>query len=271
MSSTGTTTCSSMRLGLGGCTTVTARVPPRNVATSSTGRTVAESPTRWAGGCFPSQRVETFQGQRQVGAALVARDGVHLVHDDRLDPAQGLPGLRGEQQEERLRGGDEDVRRLDGQLPALLGGGVAGTHRHPDVRLVQAEPVRGVPDPGQRSAQVPLDVHGQRLERGDVEHPGAPLRVRGRRHRRQLVDRPQERGQRLARTGRRDDQRVLALADRPPRTRLGLRRLRERPVEPRPRGRREPVERVGAVLPGDSPAMVPILPRPTDISDQPLQ
>jgi hypothetical protein len=115
-----------------------------------------------------------------VGAALVARDGVHLVHDDGLDPAQGLPGLRGEQQEQRFRCGDEDVRRLGGQLPAFLGGGVAGAHRDRDVRLVQAEPVRGVRDPGQRSAQVPLDVHGQRLERGDIEHPGAPFRVGGR-------------------------------------------------------------------------------------------
>ena len=48
MSSTGTTTFSSMTLALGGCTMVTARVPPRNVATSSTGRTVADKPTRWA-------------------------------------------------------------------------------------------------------------------------------------------------------------------------------------------------------------------------------
>ena len=47
MSSTGTTTVSSMRLGLGGCTTVTGRAPPRNVATSDAGRTVADSPTRW--------------------------------------------------------------------------------------------------------------------------------------------------------------------------------------------------------------------------------
>ena len=53
MSSTGTTTRSSMRLGLGGCTTVTGRVPPRNVATSSTGRTVADRPTRWAGAASP--------------------------------------------------------------------------------------------------------------------------------------------------------------------------------------------------------------------------
>jgi hypothetical protein len=35
-----------------------------------------------------------------VSAALVARDGVYLVDDNRFDPAQGLPGLRGEQQEE---------------------------------------------------------------------------------------------------------------------------------------------------------------------------
>jgi hypothetical protein len=52
------------------------------------------------GGCVPSQRVEALEGQREVGAALVAGDGVHLVHDDGLDPAQGLPGLRGEQQEQ---------------------------------------------------------------------------------------------------------------------------------------------------------------------------
>ncbi len=104
MSSTGTTTRSSMRLGLGGCTTVTVRLPPRNVATSSAGRTVADRPTRWAGALALvrpfRRRVQAFQGKGQVSAALVARDGVHLVHDDRLDPAQGLPGLRGEQQEE---------------------------------------------------------------------------------------------------------------------------------------------------------------------------
>ena len=55
MSSTGTTTLSSIRLGLGGWTTVTALVPPRNVATSSAGRTVADSPIRCAspGGATP--------------------------------------------------------------------------------------------------------------------------------------------------------------------------------------------------------------------------
>jgi hypothetical protein len=93
-------------------------------------------PDPLGGGCVPAQRVEALERQRQVGAALVAGDGVNLVHDDGLDPAQGLPGLRGEQQEQRFRCGDEDVRRLGGQLPAFLGGGVAGAHRDRDVRLV---------------------------------------------------------------------------------------------------------------------------------------
>ena len=48
MSSTGTTICSSIRLSLRGCTTVTGRLPPRNVATSAGGRTVADSPIRCA-------------------------------------------------------------------------------------------------------------------------------------------------------------------------------------------------------------------------------
>ena len=42
-------------------------------------------------------------------AALGAGDGVDLVDDDGLDAAQRLPRLAGEQQEQRLGGGDEDV------------------------------------------------------------------------------------------------------------------------------------------------------------------
>ena len=49
MSSMGTTTVRSKVLSTGGATTVTGRPPERNVATSSSGRTVAESPMRWAG------------------------------------------------------------------------------------------------------------------------------------------------------------------------------------------------------------------------------
>ena len=49
MSSTGTTTESSHSLLEGGATISTGALPPRNRATSSSGRTVAERPMRWAG------------------------------------------------------------------------------------------------------------------------------------------------------------------------------------------------------------------------------
>ena len=49
MSSTGTTTSSSHDFSAGGSTTRTGREPPRNRATSSIGRTVADSPMRCAG------------------------------------------------------------------------------------------------------------------------------------------------------------------------------------------------------------------------------
>jgi hypothetical protein len=49
MSSTGTTTLRSHCLVNFGCTTDTGRSPPRKRATSSTGRTVADRPIRWAG------------------------------------------------------------------------------------------------------------------------------------------------------------------------------------------------------------------------------
>ena len=48
MSSTGTTILISICLLLGGAAIVTVRDPPRNAATSSGGRTVADSPIRWA-------------------------------------------------------------------------------------------------------------------------------------------------------------------------------------------------------------------------------
>jgi hypothetical protein len=46
MSSTGTTILTSICLLLGGAAIVTGRDPPRNAATSSAGRTVADSPIR---------------------------------------------------------------------------------------------------------------------------------------------------------------------------------------------------------------------------------
>ena len=77
--------------------------------------------------------VEPLEAEREVGAALGRRDGVDLVDDDRLDPGERLAGSAGQQQEQRLRRGDQDVRRLRGEQPALVGRGVAGAHADGDV------------------------------------------------------------------------------------------------------------------------------------------
>ena len=219
MSSTGTTTLRSHSLVLGGATISTGALPPRNRATSSSGRTVALQPDPLGG--LVEQRVEPLEGDREVGAALGAGDGVHLVDDHRLDAAQALAGLAGEHQEQRLRRRDQDVGRL-GDEPAPVGGrGVARADADRHLGDLLAEPVAGVADAGQRAAQVALDVDRERLERADVEHPGA-LRPVGRSLAgQQPVEAPQERAQRLAGPGRRDHQRVLAGPDRRPTPRPG--------------------------------------------------
>ena len=126
---------------------------------------------RWAG--LSSSSSSRSSETREVGAALGAGDGVHLVDDDRLDAAQRLAGLGGEHQEQRLGGGDQDVgrRRLD---PAtVLRRGVTRAHADPDLGHLDPEPLGGLPDADQRSAQVALDVDGERLQRRDVEDPAA--------------------------------------------------------------------------------------------------
>ena len=133
---------------------------------------------------------------------------------------QDVPGRRGEHQEQRLRGGDQDVRRPADDLAPVPGGGVARAHADADGRRSLAQTQGGLGDAGQRCAQVALHVDRQRLERGDVEHPAALL---GRRVRipDQRVEGRQERRQGLAGPGRRDDQGVLPRRDGLPRARPG--------------------------------------------------
>ena len=75
------------------------------------------------------QRVEPFQGEGEVRAALGRADRVHLVDDHRVDTAQCLAGGRGEDQEQRFGRGDEDVGRVAGEGAALVGRCVARAHR----------------------------------------------------------------------------------------------------------------------------------------------
>ena len=180
------------------------------------------------------QRVEPLQAEGQVCAPLGAGHRVHLVEDHRLDAAQRVPGGRGEQQEQRLGSRDEDVGGVPGEGAPLVGRGVAGAHRHPHLRSRQAEADGRVADPDQRAAEVALHVHGEGLQRRDVEHPAAagPRRGEG-----EPVERPQEGRQGLARTRGCDHQCVPGRRDGLPRPRLRRRGRVEVAPEPLPGGR----------------------------------
>src|SRR5439155_19946593 len=149
-----------------------------------------------------------------------ARDRVNLVEDQGLDVAEDLARLRREQQEQRLRRRDQDVRRLPEHVAPLLLARVAGANADPERRVEARE----------RPAQVALDVVVERLQRRDVEDAQPLARLRG-----EPVDRVQEGGERLAGAGRRLDQDVLAGGDRRPAELLRRRGSGELALEPRPR------------------------------------
>ena len=188
---------------------------------------------------------QPLERERQVRAALCLRDGVDLVHDHLLGAVEDLRRLAGEHQVQRLGRRDEDVRRLADHRLALALRRVAGADGDLDVGA----------DAAQRRAQVLLHVVGERLERRDVDEPGA---VRGRLGD-EPVERPQERRERLAGAGGRADQGVLARGDRRPGLRLRRRRRIERPPEPLPDLRRKGRERhssqgtAGAALSSSAP------------------
>ena len=101
------------------------RSPTSSRATVSIGRCVADRPTRF--GRDLAQRFEPFEREREVRAALVARDGVDLVDDHRLDGAQrGAAARARDQQVQRLRRRDDEARRLAHHARPLRARRVAG-------------------------------------------------------------------------------------------------------------------------------------------------
>ncbi len=187
--------------------------------------------------------IEALEREREVRAALGGGDGVDLVDDHRLDAREHRSRLRGEDQVERLRRRDQDVGRVAHHRGALALGGVARADGHGDVV--------GDADAAQGRAEVALDVVGERLQRRDVDDAGGGARRRGcpsgarprlnsdlarggsGRGAAETVERPQERGERLARAGGRRQQHVLAARDHGPRLRLGGRWGGEGRLEPR--------------------------------------
>ena len=77
-----------------------------------------------------------LQAEREVHAALVAGQGVDLVHDHGAHGAEDLARLgAGEHQVERFGRGDQDVRRLAHHRPPLALRRVAGADGHADGRV----------------------------------------------------------------------------------------------------------------------------------------
>src|SRR2546426_1662906 len=168
-----------------------------------------------------------------MGAALAAHHRVDLVDDHEACLRQSrAEALGGKENEERFRGGDQDGGRRADQ--GLAGGGqrVARPHGHAD--LGQAEPRlgRGCADTGERLAQVLLDVVVEGPERRDVDDVDAVFQSTIGGEAVQVIQRPEERGQRLPGAGGRDDQRIATGRDGVPALALGTGGLGKCCIEP---------------------------------------
>ena len=211
MSSTGTSTLTSIVFAVGGATTVTACAPPRKRAVSSIGRTVADRPMRCAG--WGSSASRRSSDRARCAPRLVAQtactSSMITVSTPRSDS-------RADDVSSRNSDSGVVIRTSGGRLAkARRSSAGVSPVRMPTVMSGSGSPSRAerVADADQRRPEIALDVDRERLERAHVEHAAAlgglgrlPLG-------RQPVDRPQERGQRLAGAGRRDDEGVLAGAD----------------------------------------------------------
>ena len=94
-----------------------------------------------------------------MSAALVAGDGVNFVDDDGAHGRQGAAAAVGGQQDvERFGRGDQDVRRLFGELLPLGHRGVAGADRDANLRHAEAFGPRARGDFRQRSFEVALHI-----------------------------------------------------------------------------------------------------------------
>src|SRR3954453_22019341 len=114
-----------------------------------------------------------------MGTSLAAGDCVDLVDDDGVDAPQRLTSLAGQQEEQRLRRRDEDVRWPARERSSLVGGSVTCPHADLDLADGLAEAGRGMRAAREWGAKVALDFDGQRLQGRDVEDPAAGERVVG--------------------------------------------------------------------------------------------
>jgi S1-C subfamily serine protease len=172
-----------------------------------------------------AQALQALERERQVRAALARGHGVDFVDDHAAHRRQHASSrFRAEQHVQRFGRGHQHLRRALAHLRALGLRRVAGAHGGPDLDVGATHRGKLRADAFERRFQVEVDVVGQRLERRNVDHQGLVGQAFGRIQAAmdEIVERGQEGGQGLARTGRRRHQYVSAGADRGPGLRLRL-------------------------------------------------
>ena len=125
-------------------------------------------------GALVGDGVEALEGEGEVGSALVGDEGVDFIDDDGVDVAQSFAAAGGgEQDVERLRGGDEDVRRQLQHAGAVAGGSVSGADHGADGGHEIAAGGGELLDFGEGLVEVLLHVVAESFEGRDVEDLGA--------------------------------------------------------------------------------------------------
>ena len=191
------------------------------------------------------ERVEAFEGDRQVCAAFGGGEVVNLIHDHGGHAREGVAGGAGEHEVEGFGGGDENIGRVADELAAFACGGVAAAHAHADVRFVCVVSAQAC-DSGQRCAQIAFNIGAECFEGRDVEDAraacgsGFVFAVQG-------VECPEEGSEGFAGAGGGNNEGVVAVADALPGAFLGSGGCAEGGAEPVAYGGGEMGECVGHV------------------------
>ena len=126
------------------------------------------------------EHVQALQRDGQMRATLVVGNGMDLVHDHGLDIAQQLAALfRREQNVQRLRSSDQNVRwGLEHPLP-VGGRRIAGAHKSADLRHKEAALTGKASNLRQGTLQIRSNVVAEGFQRGDVNDLNLALELTG--------------------------------------------------------------------------------------------
>ena len=174
-----------------------------------------------------------LERERQMGAAFVRRHRMNFVDDDRARGRQHLAaGFRAEQDVKRLRRRHNDMGWAAAHALAFSRRRIAGPYPGADLDIGQSPSPEMFANAGQRHFQITVDIVRQRLKRRHIDNLGRVGERSAQPLANEIIDRGEKRGQCLAGTSRRSDQRMLAGLDCRPRFRLRRRRRGEAVDEP---------------------------------------